>query len=699
MKKLLIILLLCSFHALAQTKKTNVDSIRIENLKKQLLTVKGKVRVDVLNDLTKEYIYQKWYPTNGYKDSTIKYAKWANEEAAKINYNHGLALSLLRLQVDSAEKEKNVQKAIQIAKETNDHEVLGWAYYFDFKNSVEEFRKGGLEQDEAEVSTWHTTILIYMGKYEEAFPYAERNLILTKKKRTHMIGLQDVLVEASYNNIADLYKVVGDYQSALGYLHEARQYSLTHKDDWFMNRVIAELHLKLGNADSALYYLRNEPELPNIIGKRGEAYFLKNEYDRAIEFYNRAIDSIIMPRAKPFYKNNNGALLDVYLKKAKALAAKKNYSTALQLIRKSDEYRSTTMNGTIDYNLSRLQLYSDIYHGLGNNDSAFHYLKQYTIFKDSVDNKKMIWRLNMKLSNMKTAAIDAQKKADLAIKEQKLQQQVVIRNSLAGGMILFMLTGFFIFRNLQLKRKNEKLHLQKDLEVHKLQSDQKQTDLQRQAAELEMQALRAQMNPHFIFNCLSSINRFILKNESKAASNYLTRFSRLIRMVLINSQKSLVALEDELQMLRLYLDMERLRFKDSFDYSITFLNTMDGDNIFIPPLLLQPFCENAIWHGLMNKEGKGLLNIELSMHDNILHCTINDNGIGRQKAEAIKSKSAENKKSMGLKITTERLALLNREKGVNTFYEIEDLLDENENIAGTKVNLKISYKESLEEPA
>jgi len=223
-----------------------------------------------------------------------------------------------------------------------------------------------------------------------------------------------------------------------------------------------------------------------------------------------------------------------------------------------------------------------------------------------------------------------------------------------------------------------------------------------QTAELEMQALRAQMNPHFIFNCLSSINRFILKNESKIASNYLTRFSRLMRMVLMNSQKTLITLESELDMLGIYLEMERLRFKNSFDYSITFLNAIDTDNVFIPPLLFQPFCENAIWHGLMHlpagrqaNDGQGRLDIVLSMQDNVLNCIITDNGIGRQTADEMKSKTAEKEKSMGLKITTERLALLNREKGLHTFYEIEDLKDENGKAAGTKVILNISVKEPM----
>jgi LytS/YehU family sensor histidine kinase len=262
------------------------------------------------------------------------------------------------------------------------------------------------------------------------------------------------------------------------------------------------------------------------------------------------------------------------------------------------------------------------------------------------------------------------------------------------------LGGLYIFRQINLKRKNEKLRQeQKEQEwkLKELKSENKHIELQKQSAELEMQALRAQMNPHFIFNCLSSINRFILKNEGKTASNYLTRFSRLMRMVLMNSQKSLISLDDELQMLEIYLEMERLRFKDSFDYAITFLNVVESDNIFIPPLLLQPFCENAIWHGLMNKEGQGRLDIELSMEDNILNCVIRDNGVGREKAEELKSKTAEKEKSMGLKITTERLALLNKEKGIHTYYDIEDLKDENGNATGTKVILRISFKESIEE--
>ncbi|MEO7293904.1 MAG: histidine kinase, partial [Ginsengibacter sp.] len=270
------------------------------------------------------------------------------------------------------------------------------------------------------------------------------------------------------------------------------------------------------------------------------------------------------------------------------------------------------------------------------------------------------------------------------LKDQKLKQQSFIRNALIAGLFLLLVLGVLFFRTLAWKRKNEKLESQK-----------KQTELNQKATDLEMQALRAQMNPHFVFNCLSSINKFILKNESRDASDYLTRFSRLIRMVLTNSQLSMIPLNDEIEMLRLYLDMERLRFSNSFDYNIVYANTIEPETIYIPPMILQPFCENAIWHGLMHKDGKGKLDLVVRTNNKYLECTITDNGIGRAKAAELKSKSGEKQKSFGLKITTERLALFNNEKVVNTFYNSEDVLDNKGNVAGTEVTLHIKYKNDI----
>ena len=216
--------------------------------------------------------------------------------------------------------------------------------------------------------------------------------------------------------------------------------------------------------------------------------------------------------------------------------------------------------------------------------------------------------------------------------------------------------------------------------------------------ELEMQALRAQMNPHFIFNCLSSINNFVLNNETEEASDYLTKFSRLIRTVLNNSKKSYIPLEDELDMLRLYLEMETLRFKDSFTYCIHMDEKIDPLTIFIPPLLIQPFVENAIWHGLLHKAEPGRLDICVKVEKNILICIIEDNGVGRSFARVSESKSVEKKKSMGIQITRQRLSLINGNAEIaGNDFVIEDLYDDIGHASGTKVILRLMYKEINDE--
>jgi sensor histidine kinase YesM len=143
--------------------------------------------------------------------------------------------------------------------------------------------------------------------------------------------------------------------------------------------------------------------------------------------------------------------------------------------------------------------------------------------------------------------------------------------------------------------------------------------------------------------------------------------------------------------------MEQLRFKNTFDYSIIYNNDIEPSNILLPPLLLQPFCENAIWHGLMHKEGHGQLSVAFSMRNNILNCIITDNGIGRARAAEIKSKSAEKIKSLGIKLTADRLALFNEDRSVQHFYRIEDITDELGNTTGTQVTVEIRYKEFLQE--
>jgi len=215
------------------------------------------------------------------------------------------------------------------------------------------------------------------------------------------------------------------------------------------------------------------------------------------------------------------------------------------------------------------------------------------------------------------------------------------------------------------------------------------SDFEKKLANVEMSALRAQMNPHFIFNCLNSIDYYILKNETDKASDYLNRFSRLIRLILQNSSANYVNLKDELEALKLYMEMESLRFDNKFRYEVCVAKDLDLDSVEIPPMLFQPYVENAIWHGLMHKAGVGKVSLTLSLHNNVLHCIIQDDGIGRKEAQRLKSKASLRKKSMGMSITSDRIDLINRLYDSNTKVKVIDLEDDRERGVGTKVELDI----------
>ncbi|WP_353719453.1 histidine kinase [Dyadobacter sp. 676] len=214
----------------------------------------------------------------------------------------------------------------------------------------------------------------------------------------------------------------------------------------------------------------------------------------------------------------------------------------------------------------------------------------------------------------------------------------------------------------------------------------RQTALREYMAELEMRALRAQMNPHFIFNCLNSINRYIVKSDNATASLYLTRFAKLIRLILDNSNSKKVLLSSELEALKLYIEMERLRFDGKFDYRIIVDERVNADSIEVPSLIIQPYVENAIWHGLLHKESQGNLYVKLGMlDDNTLECIVEDDGVGRAKAAEFRSKSATGKKSLGMKLTEDRIAVLNQYAQTNASVEIVDLEDDDRHAAGTRV--------------
>jgi hypothetical protein len=219
---------------------------------------------------------------------------------------------------------------------------------------------------------------------------------------------------------------------------------------------------------------------------------------------------------------------------------------------------------------------------------------------------------------------------------------------------------------------------------------EQKSSYQKRLAEIEMMALRSQMNPHFLFNSLNSLEYFILAGEEQKATQYLSKFSRLLRLILNHSRKETITLAEELTALRLYLEIEATRFGEDFSFRIETSQHLDQEQIIIPPLLLQPFVENAIWHGLMqsNRPDKVLQVRILEQSGGILIMEIQDNGIGRKQAASLKSRSVVRQKSHGMEITTQRIELFNRNYPSQISIEVLDL-QQHQQQTGTLV--RISY--------
>jgi len=225
---------------------------------------------------------------------------------------------------------------------------------------------------------------------------------------------------------------------------------------------------------------------------------------------------------------------------------------------------------------------------------------------------------------------------------------------------------------------------------NRLSTRQRLAEMDHKVSEMTQRNLRQQMNPHFIFNTLNSIQYYVFQNDKIASNNYMTKFASLIRKTLENSQHTAIPIKEELDALELYLELESLRFKEKFNWKITVDEEIDSLLYKIPTMLIQPYVENSICHGLMNKDnGKGHINVNLNLKGDYIQCIIEDNGIGREKAMQIKKKKNNNHTSLGTSITESRLKLVNSIYGKKMKIEYTDKMDDNNDGAGTRVLIYI----------
>ena len=245
-----------------------------------------------------------------------------------------------------------------------------------------------------------------------------------------------------------------------------------------------------------------------------------------------------------------------------------------------------------------------------------------------------------------------------------------------GAVIEMMMTALIIENKL------------KFLEKNKIEIENQLTEKTKEMTDMKMTVLQTQMDPHFLYNSLNSINNFVLKYDKEKASDYITKFSRLIREILKNSTSLTISLEHDLEVLGLYIKLEQMRMANGFDYVLTIDENIKLREIKVPPLFMQPYIENAIWHGFANKEGYKVISISFYDEKESVLCEIIDNGVGIKESEAKTAKSKLTRKPFGLKASEDRIKLLHENK--NVYVIIEDITDKNN--TGTKATIKFPKK-------
>jgi hypothetical protein len=318
---------------------------------------------------------------------------------------------------------------------------------------------------------------------------------------------------------------------------------------------------------------------------------------------------------------------------------------------------------------------SSLYDRLGRKDSALYYFRMYRSVTDSLFSEKnrrntivnesewVIKRKELENDNLKQIA-EVQKK------------QIAFKNILlffiGFGFFLSLLLAFLIYKSIRSKKLKEELAYKQKI------------------AETEMQALRAQMNPHFFFNSLNSIENFIMQNERKLASDYLNKFARFIRSVLDSSSQELIEINKDLESLQLYIDLEQLRYNYKFTYFCDVDPVLLSGEYHVPSLLVQPFLENAIIHGIGPSDRNDLkIVLKISLSGSLIRYMIEDNGIGREQSRAYKDLNKPFYKSVGMEITRERINIFNQDPTTTNSVQITDLYDSQQRPAGTRVEFAL----------
>ncbi len=565
LKGLYVLIFLCSC---LQFKTGFAQTQTIDSLKKVLPSLHDSARINCLNELGFEYSNPHWNKSHYVQtDTALFYTAQAQSQAQTLHYIRGLGKSL---------------QNFGMVEEQRGNYIKSERYT---RLAIPSLEKTGMQ------SEYHRAIVnlawcaLYQGRYDETLQDCKTVL-------PYYQHIEDVThIAMIYRMIGNTYIHKGYFDSAFYFFQKDRQIKKTNDDIIGVIRTpqfMGYLYLTAGDTTKAVFfYLQSvdsakaknamtNPDYPSMF----LIYKLKHNYDSALWYFQQYIRSTQLAGTDSFLKNK--ALMLEYKDIAELCLLKNDYTQAIAFCRKP--LKAFKEGGNLTDFMTILKYMAIAYHGKHDRVKSLYYAHQLLAYakRDNArpwvrDAYKILWNIY-------------DKKNELSSAYQYHLKYTTLNDSIESNNYKAKIAAWDAITKMTEEDEDYKAQLKI---TEKRKQEQEVTELQRQKTELELQALRAQMNPHFIFNCLNSINRFIIANNAPKAADYLTKFAKLIRIVLQQSGKSFIPLEDELYCLQLYMDLEALRFETPFSYEIN----CDGINIssvMIPSLLIQPFVENGM---------------------------------------------------------------------------------------------------------
>lgn len=542
--------------------------------------------------------------------------------------DHEKALNFLRMAQELAEKNATPGEIIESSL------ALGWYHYrLRELNASRRWFEQALQKAEASADTAgmrnsHFGLGAVYGTME-SWENMYRNM-------ARFILLSDEKTEKRW--VADAYRLTGEYFRQKKEFQEA------------LNNYQKMFDVAASANDSSMMGV--------AINHMAWTYYEQGDLNKSLEVYQKNFQ-YVLPQGRPqTLANIYGNIGNIYRDLDRYPEALENYETSADIAMESGDV----------FHLS--WVYEDIskmYARMGDYKSAYENFQLHSKYSDSLMSRSYQERL----FNTQMQYESVKKAQDLELLELRLQRNRYLIYGLTAGIALLIFLGTLLILRAKYK------------------ATQRIEAMGRKILELTQANLRQQMNPHFIFNTLNSIQYYVFQNDKIASNNYMTKFASLIRKTLENSRHTSIPIKEELDALKLYLELEALRFKEKIEWSIEVDEEIDTLSYKIPTLLIQPFVENAIMHGLMNKEGNGHLKISLEQKGEVIHCTIQDDGIGRKKAREIREEKNNHHVSMGTSITENRLRLVHEVYGKTMKVTYTDLVDKAGQAAGTRVEINI----------